>query len=301
MNEEQIIKLAEKYLRENNQNFRQVLSINKNFFFTVTTEEGVFKVKQVDKTIGEKYSTADVEDIFKLKKYTNPVAVEDTPSIDFETEYIDIESLPLFSNDDTSIESTLTDDNSQTAKNCYELEKNQPAELDDLNNVKSESIADIAKEYPNCNEEELKKISNHRKEYLKWRYYFKIVLFEERNKFKLYNKQLSENSYDSEYYDEFQKQAFDLYENLKQGDLTQGQFISEMKNSLLSTQRERLRSRFEGFDNLLQNSLEILSLRRPAITSDADEIKQNFDFIKKRGLLDYLLRNDNKKDKRETK
>ncbi len=297
MNEEQIIKLASQYLRENNQIHKLVFAVNKNFFFDVNTDEGIYKVKQVDKTPGEKYSTVDVEGIFTVKKYNNPSATEVSPPADEESDYIDIDELSLNAPDDSVVLEEDSSDDEQT-QNCVKIEKNKPATLEKTYvNTKNQ----ILETYPNCSQEQYEKIFNHQMKYNHWLGYLKNIIFLEKRKLKKYQKEYSENNVNIDGYDDVQKSAFRLYQNLESKSMTQDQFISEMENNFVDLHRKRIQSRIDGFDNLLLNSLETLSLRKPALTSDSETLKKDFSILKNRGLLDYLLRDQNKETKSKDK
>jgi len=301
MNEEQIIKLASLYVNENNKIYKHIFAAKKNFYFTVNTDEGVYKVKQVDKNDAEKYSLTDIQDIFKLKKYSNPIAEESIPSIDAESEFKNIDDLSEYTPEDISTDLTDTEDTNtdieseDNAKNqnCVNLVKNKPASFEYESEM---SLQEIAKEFPNCSLQEQKQIFKHLNEYQKSLAYLKVLMFLERQKHKQYQKQESENNFDTESFDDVQKEAFRLHKQLENKSITQGNFVEEM-SSFIDLHKERINSRVKGFDNLVMNALEVAALRKPIITSTPEQMKKNIEHIKKRGLLDYLLRDPNKSKK----
>lgn len=313
---ENVIKLAQSYLLEHNKNSKFVFAAKKTFFFIVLWNEPgkSLKVKQIDVPEIEKYSTTDVERLFTLKNYPEPIVVtEETPRIEDESEYIDITSIPVYSassssttststdissitsdsktkkvNKTESIDNEITEDKPKNKSNCFQKEKNKKAsvtkridpinfDFDPFNMDK-----DFGSISENCSVSDREKIYEHRKDYFESQ--TKMLYF-----LKIEDKSLARTEDQVSMRDEFQKNLVEVKKLLETGNLSQATFIKNV-NLLEDLYRSRVRGRVRGFGNIGLNAVKTLSLEKPLLPMTKSQKEEANKHIKYRGLLDYWLR-----------
>ena len=316
MDTENVIKLAQSYLLEHNKNSKFVFAAKKTFFFNVSWNEPgkSLKVKQIDVPEIEKYSTADVERLFTLKNYPEPIVVtEETPRIEDESGYIDITTIPVYSASSSSsapispdvssitteseskkdakpssIDNDVSEDKPKNKSNCYQKEINKKASLTerldpinfDLDPFKMDK--DFGKVSENCSVSDREKIYEHRKDYFESQ--TKMLYF-----LKIENKTLARTEDQESMRDEFQKNLAEVNKLLESGNLSQKKFVDYV-NSLEDLYRSRVRARVRGFGNIGLNAVKTLSLEKPLLPMTKIQKEEANKHIKYRGLLDYWLR-----------
>ena len=316
MDTENVIKLAQSYLLEHNKNNKFVFAAKKTFFFNVSWNEPgkSLKVKQIDVPEIEKYSIADVERLFTLKNYPEPIVVtEETPRIEDESKYIDITTFPVYSASSTSETSISPDISSKTSdsetkevtktestnneivedkpknkSNCFQKEINKKASLterlDPINFDFDPFVID--KDFgpisENCSVSDREKIYEHRKNYFESQ--TKMLYF-----LKIENKSLARTEDEVSMRDEFQNNLVEIKKLVDSGNLSQKKFIDNVK-SLEKIYESRVSARVRGFGNIGLNAIKTLSLEKPLLPMSKSQKEQANKHIKYRGLLDYWLR-----------